>query len=344
MADVDVLFWTDAGAFQNNRQVLSLQTDAAGHASVTVTPEIAGTVTVSARAGGATATSTLTWLAEVLRITGLTLSPASATLELHSPTSQVITARVLDQKGVPMSAVPVTFSTVFGSGRTQTSTVDTDGNGQASVTITSSVPDTATVTARAGGLSMTSALTWLPEPRIAHVSLSPEGAAVQLPATSQLITATVVDQHGLPMENTQVSFVTGFGSFDGGALVTTGADGVATVSITSTEAGTATVAALAGESTAAVTVTWLPAQDLSPEPTLAPTIAPTPDPTPEPTVVATPDPTPDPTPEPTVVATPDPTPDPTPEPTVVATPDPTPDPTPEPTVDPTIEPTPDPTP
>ncbi len=101
-------------------------------------------------------------------VTTLSLSPESATLELHSPTSQVITARVLDQQGVPMPAVPVTFTTVFGSGGTETTTVNTDENGEASVTVTSSVPDTATVTATAGALSMTSALTWVeaPEPTI----------------------------------------------------------------------------------------------------------------------------------------------------------------------------------
>jgi hypothetical protein len=164
MTDIPVTFSTDFGSFD---KVPVVPTETGGVATISISSSGAGTAQVKATAGSSTATSTVTWLAELKVVSGLTLSPESATLELHSPTSQVITASVLDQHGVPMSAVPVTFTTVFASGGTETRTVNTDENGQASVTITSSVPDTATVTATAADLSMTSSLTWVeatPEP------------------------------------------------------------------------------------------------------------------------------------------------------------------------------------
>jgi adhesin/invasin len=166
MTDIPVTFSTDFGSFD---KVPVVPTETGGVATISISSSGAGTAQVTATAGSSTATSTVNWLAELKVVSGLTLSPESATLELHSPTSQVITASVLDQHGVPMSAVPVTFTTVFASGGTETRTVNTDENGQASVTITSSVPDTATVTATAADLSMTSSLTWVeatPEPTI----------------------------------------------------------------------------------------------------------------------------------------------------------------------------------
>ena len=91
-----------------------------------------------------------------------------------------------------MSGIPVTFTIVFGSGSEQSLTVNTENNGQAGVTVTSSVPDTATVTARAEGLSLTSTLTWLgaPEPTLAATpdptpEPSPEPTPVPEPAPVQ---------------------------------------------------------------------------------------------------------------------------------------------------------------
>jgi adhesin/invasin len=145
--------------------------DSSGVATTTLRETTAGTATVTATSGDAAgAPVTVTWLAAPT-VTTLTLSPESATLELHSPTSQVVTATVLDQNGVPMSALPVTFTTVFGSGGTQIQTVNTDENGQAAITITSSTPDTATVTATAGELSSTSTLTWLAAPEAPEPTL-----------------------------------------------------------------------------------------------------------------------------------------------------------------------------
>ncbi|MDD1670163.1 MAG: DUF2341 domain-containing protein, partial [Methanomicrobiales archaeon] len=251
-------------------------------------------------------------------VTTLTLSPESATLQLHSPASQLVTATVLDQNGVPMSALPVTFTTVFGSGGTQAMTVNTDENGQASVTITSSMPDTATVTATAGGLSTTSVLTWLAAPEASGITLTASPTTIQVPeATPASLTATVQDQYGQPMPNTLVTFTTEFN--DGTSTVTTvttvpaDPSGVASTGIIETTAGTAIFTATSGNAASTpVTVTWLP----PPQPTLEPTPDPTPEQTPQPVL----EPTPDPTPEPTLALTPDPT----PEPTLALTPDPTP--------------------
>jgi len=320
-------FSTSFGAFPGGSRVITGTTDVNGNIPLVVRSDTGGQAILTGwtDTNGNGVMDKNEWSSDVVVLwlvpSHIGLTPGEASVQLPDTTSKEFTANVADQYGMVMAGAPVTFSTDFGSlnGDGQVVNVITNDKGFATVTIASTMAGTATLTAKAGSASAISTMTWVPEVRIAAVSLGPEGAAVQLPATSQLLTATVIDQHGLPMEGTQVAFVTGFGSFDGSALVTTGPDGTASIAISSTDAGMATVAAMAGQSTDAVTVEWIP----EPPPVL---LLSAPQPTPDPTIEATPDPTPDPVTEPAVDPTPDPTPDPAAQPAVDPTPDPTPDP------------------
>ncbi len=212
------------------------------------------------------------------------LSPGEAKDQLPGQTAQSFEANVVDQYGMPMQGVLVTFSTDFGSiaGATQ---VSTDSLGRAGVTVSSTTDGTAHVTATAGAVSALSTVTWLPEPRIPAVTLIPDTATNQLPdATSQILTATVVDQHNTPIKGIQVTFATDFGSIVGDSMVTTDSLGMAAVTVSSSADGTAHVTATVDGALKipTSTITWLAAQVQAPAPFTDPTIDPTPDPTPDP--------------------------------------------------------------
>jgi hypothetical protein len=165
MSHAPVTFNTTLGSIIGTNPVM---TDEDGLAIITINSTDAGDAIITATSGDAKSTPlTVTWLAAP-KVTSLTLSPESATLPLHSPTSQLITATILDQNGKPMSGIPVTFTILFGSGSKQSTTVNTENNGQAGVTVTSSVADTATITATSGDVaSAPVTVIWLEAPQLA---------------------------------------------------------------------------------------------------------------------------------------------------------------------------------
>jgi hypothetical protein len=279
-------FSTDFGTFSGDNQLMTAKTDANGETKVTVTSQVAGTAALTVWTdtnqnkkldpGEWTSSSTIIWK-PALVVTSMGLSPGMATRQLPAETTQAFTVNVVDQYGMPMPDVLVTFSTDAGSfdGAAQASGMKTDLIGRATVIVTSTSAGKATIAAKAGDISAISTVTWLPEPRIPSITLLPLSASVQLPLTSQSLTAMVVDQYGKPIDGTQVTFTTSFGTFDGAAqsaTVTAGANGEAAVTVTSMDAGTATVTATAGVASGSSSITWVSPQ---PDPVS------TPEPTPE---------------------------------------------------------------
>jgi hypothetical protein len=283
------VFTTDFGLLTGGNKVVTTTSSSTGMAAIAIsssTPVTANlTIWIDSNMNGIqdpwewTSLTTVEWLAA----TTLTLDPQTASVQLPE-TDQVLTAAVLDQDGYPMYTIPVAFTATSGT-IAETSPVSANEDGLEMVTISSSTPAAATVTAFIdangdavldnGEMFNTSAVTWLRQ-KAASISLGPSPeATVQLPQTDQVFTATVLDEGGDPISGVPVAFIVQFNSGRSQQLtVDTGANGLAEITVTSPVADIATVTANADGLTATSTVTWVDAPQT--------VLAPVPDPTPEP--------------------------------------------------------------
>jgi hypothetical protein len=226
----------------------------------------------------------------ILEYVTVSLNPISGSNIVQLPqTDQVITVTVM-ANSVPVPDAPLVISTTFDSGRKQVTTARTDNNGQATITVSSSIPDTATVTAWVdtngnkqlddGEFTYSTTVDWLVPTRL---DLDPQTATVQLPDEAQVLTATVYDQHIQPMQNVQVNFTTTLGSITGTLPVITDENGKAVVTVSSSADGSATVTAFvdtngngvldSGELKNTSTLTWLPDPPVLTKLTLSPDAA-----------------------------------------------------------------------
>ncbi|HTY52162.1 MAG TPA: Ig-like domain-containing protein [Methanomicrobiales archaeon] len=298
-----VMFSTDNSPFQTGGQITGIRTDANGRGSVTLVSTgpgkstLVGWIDVNGNyvldRGESSATSTVTWLPPVLKISSITLVPESVTRQLPDENTQGFTATLLDQNNQPPKGALVMFSLdnsrflINGQPGGQVTGVRTDANGQAAITVVSTGAGKATLTAWAdlnqnyildcGEPADTSTITWLPPVlKITSITLLPVSATRQLPdETTQSFTATLLDQNNQPPKGALVMFSTDFGAFqiagqpDGKITgVRTDANGQAAVTLVSTTPGTATLTAWAdlnqnykpdcGEPSVTSTVTWLP--------------------------------------------------------------------------------------
>lgn len=158
-----------------------------------------------------------------------------------------LSAKVVDQFGNLLGAgQPVAWSTTRGV--LSKSSTTTDAQGIATVTLTSTSAGAATVTARgATGAGLTAAVTFLPDLETAKVSaISAAQSTMRSDTTPVTVTATLVDgNNNLMPAGTAVKWSTSLGTLSASSTQTN-ASGQATVQISSTDAGTATVVAKIG--------------------------------------------------------------------------------------------------
>src|SRR5215471_3970023 len=120
-----------------------------GQAQVTlITGGSAGTATITAYSGGASASITLK--VGSAAVTHVNLSAAPQSLPISGGASQLV-ANVTDESGSPVGGVPVSFATDHGT--LSPATISTDGNGNATTVL--STTSTAKVTATAGAVTST---------------------------------------------------------------------------------------------------------------------------------------------------------------------------------------------
>jgi adhesin/invasin len=226
-----------------------------GVATATLSSTIAGLATVTATAGGVSATAQVTFTPDAPANLALVAMPS--TLPVDDPST--LTATVTDQFGNPVAdGTLVSFSTSFGA--LSNSNATTLG-GMATVTLSSTLPGTAVVTATVNSLCATAQVTFTPGAP-ANLALAAAPSTLTVGNLSAL-TVTVTDQFGnLVADGTLVSFSTNLGSASPTAATTI--NGVATATLSSTIAGLATVTATAGgvSATAQVTFTTGPAAQL----------------------------------------------------------------------------------
>jgi uncharacterized repeat protein (TIGR01451 family) len=220
-----------------------------GSASVTLSSTIAGVATVTAAVGSLSATALVTFTPGAPFTLTLTAVPST----LPAGHSSALTATATDQFGNPVAnGTPISFTTSLGT--LSSGTAATSG-GSASVTLSSTISGVATVTAAVGSLSATALVTFTPG---APFTLTLTAVPSTLPAGhSSALTATATDQFGNPVANgTPISFTTSLGTLSSGTAATNG--GSASVTLSSTISGVATVTAAVGSLSATALVTFTP--------------------------------------------------------------------------------------
>jgi Big-like domain-containing protein/invasin-like protein len=180
--------------------------------------------------------------------------------------NSAITITVVDGLGNPLSGVAVTLSSsVVGDVITQPAAT-TDGSGVTSGSVAATSAGSRTITAVAGGITLTQKPTLTvtagsPNAGTSTVSASP--TTITAGSGSSTVTVTVRDQYGNPVSgSTVVVNASGSGNTITGPSGTTGSNGVATATFSSSVAEAKTISATAGglsiTQTASVTVTNQP--------------------------------------------------------------------------------------
>lgn len=123
----------------------TLTTDAAGHASTTILPTAAGTITVTAteQSGGNSVTLTLSAANPTLSVT---IAQPTAYVAAGATSTWTLTASAL-LDGAPSAGTAVSWSTSAGSLNTATSTTGAQGTASAAWTLATPAPGTYTLTA-----------------------------------------------------------------------------------------------------------------------------------------------------------------------------------------------------
>lgn len=220
-----------------------------GEATVTVTPNTTGTEVVTGTVGGWTVDTTIEVTPGGVDSTKSTLivSPPTAIADGSSTILVVVHAR--DANGNAVPGVEVTM-TATGSANAFTPAVpqQTDATGAAAFSLVSTKAEEKTVTAALGGFTLTGTATFLAGPISLDEStmkVEPEKAVVG-GEEKLTVTLTLVDAFGNPIAGQQVTF----GSeatedeFSTTDPLATDEDGVATVEVTSTLAGTRPASAM----------------------------------------------------------------------------------------------------
>jgi len=247
-------------------------TDANGNATVTLTPSAVGTVKVnaSATASGVTASTKSAAVVSVVRDPNdpgsVTLSSSASTAVVNQPLT--LTAKVgvvgggpnnVTAGGPPPVGTVVTFTIAHGSG-TLTSgstssagsvTATTDANGNATVTLTAATAGSITLSAQAGTDPVVTSnpvtVTFTPDPAApATVTVSTSSSSASADGSSAItFTVTVKNYAGTALASVPLTFSnTGVGT-PSATSGTTDTNGQATVTMTSSAVGSATLTAVA---------------------------------------------------------------------------------------------------
>lgn len=227
--------------------------DNTGLATTTVRSTNVGSTTLKAQdANGTFCFQAVTWT-QIQTAGSITLSPQTATNTVDA--NHTVTATVLDPfNNRVASGATVTFTASGTTAETPGQSVtQTDSNGVATYTFTSSLRGTSSITATAQGTSgpvTSSAVTkkWTAKPPNA-VALT-QGANSIAPATNTVgaphkVTATVTDINGNSVnDGTLVTFTVAGDAPQSGTRTTTG--GIATFTFTATQPGTSNITATSG--------------------------------------------------------------------------------------------------
>ncbi|MDV2482467.1 PGF-pre-PGF domain-containing protein [Methanoculleus sp. Wushi-C6] len=211
----------------------------------------AGIATITASTAGVSAQATVIVDAPEQILTTVEIAPSTATVAVG--TTREFAVACYDQSGNLMTGVPVAWA----SSNTTVGTVNESG------TFTALAEGTADLTATAGGLSATAAVTVIApaSPVLTGIEVAPATATVETGETLAF-TATALDQFGTAMSGVPITWASGnetVGTIDAAGTFTARAVGTTTVTASAGGVtGTATVT-VAAEAPVAASITVAPA-------------------------------------------------------------------------------------
>jgi hypothetical protein len=187
------------------------------------------------RSGLLSPTSSLTLLALLIPLVGCpktstTVSASESTLSVDRPTGVVangtdaatITVVVIGTNGKPLSGQDVVL-TVTGSGNTFSQPPATDANGQTTTTLASTVPETKTISAAVGKvtLSATATVTFIAPPAPAtQLAFTAQPTTTVAGSAISAIQVTIEDMTGAPVTTSTAAVTIAFGTNPEAAALT----------------------------------------------------------------------------------------------------------------------------
>lgn len=226
--DIPVVFSADSGSLEVTQSV----TDAAGIATATLTPGgdyTNRTITISATTGSVTSSTTVNVAGTAISISGENTVTIGDTTQL--------TMVMTDSDGDPISGKTITISSALGN-TLSASTVDTDANGQVQVSVTATTAGTDSITATAQGATASHTLTISGDQF--EITTPSADAEIDI-GTVQTITARW-QVSGVAQVAQTINFTSTRGTLSASSAVTD-ANGDASVTISSTNAGPSTITA-----------------------------------------------------------------------------------------------------
>ncbi|GIX47661.1 MAG: hypothetical protein KatS3mg131_1872 [Candidatus Tectimicrobiota bacterium] len=250
VAGVAVAFAADSGGIT----VVSGTTDASGAATAALST--AGdpsnrTITVTATAGGLSATNTV-------QVSGTTLSISGASALVLGQTT-TLSLLLRDSGGTGIAGRTIALSSTLGNALSATE-VTTDFNGAATVTVTATVADTDTIQASALGATATFILTVSPD----NFVFTAPAAGAEIPLNTPQTLIVHWEKDGIPQEGQTINFAATRGVLSATSAVTD-ANGDAQVTIQANNAGPAVITATAasGGPSSQLTVEFIATQPAS---------------------------------------------------------------------------------
>ncbi|AJJ06959.1 bacterial Ig-like domain family protein [Yersinia pseudotuberculosis] len=223
-------------------------TGADGIATATLTNTVAGTSNVVATIGSITNNIDTAFVPGAVATITLTTPVNGAVAD--GANSNSVQAVVSDSEGNAVAGAAVVFSSANATAQITTVIGTTGADGIATATLTNTVAGTSNVVATIGGITNNIDTAFVAG-AVATITLTtPVNGAVADGANSNSVQAVVSDSEGNPVNGATVVF----SSINATAQITTvigttGADGIATATLTNTVAGTSNVAATIGSIT-----------------------------------------------------------------------------------------------
>ncbi|WP_341516591.1 inverse autotransporter beta domain-containing protein [Citrobacter gillenii] len=253
VAKADVTFTADNTGVTFAPAVVTTGDD--GRASTTLTSTVAGKIIVTATVGNNAASKETAFIADrdTANITDSNLTVASGA-KADGLEGNAVVALVTDAQGNPVAKAEVTF-TADNTGATFAPAVVTTGDdGRASTTLTSTVAGKIIVTATVGNNAASKETAFIADRDTANITdsnLTVASGAKADGLEGNAVVALVTDAQGNPVAKAEVTFTAdNTGASFAPAVVTTGDDGKASTTLTSTVAGKIIVTATVGNNAA----------------------------------------------------------------------------------------------
>nr|WP_168246973.1 inverse autotransporter beta domain-containing protein [Citrobacter freundii] len=237
-----------------------------GRASTTLTSTVAGKIIVTATVGNNAASKETAFIADrdTANITDSNLTVASGA-KADGLEGNAVVALVTDAQGNPVAKAEVTFTADNTGASFAPAVVTTGDDGRASTTLTSTVAGKIIVTATVGNNAASKETAFIADRDTANITdsnLSVTSGAKADGQAGNAVVALVTDAQGNPVAKAEVTFTAdNTGATFAPAVVTTGDDGRASTTLTSTVAGKIIVTATVGNNAASKETAFIADRD-----------------------------------------------------------------------------------